>query len=223
MSGHPFDLAGARMVALPSGALLWPAAGVLCLADLHLGKAGRLARRAGALLPPYETAETLARLDADIAAHAPRRVICLGDSFDDIRAEAELEEPHRLWLVRLMAGRDWVWIAGNHDPGPLSLPGRHLAEWRDGGLVFRHVAQAGTSDPEVSAHYHPKARVAGRVRPAFLIDAARVILPAYGAYTGGLWCDDPALAGLMQPAALAVMTGAPMIALPLAAAARRPR
>lgn len=223
MTGHSLALGDARLTALPSGALLWPAAGLLCVGDLHLGKSARLARRAGALLPPYETDETLARLDADLAAHAPRRVICLGDSFDDSRAEADLAEAHRLWLLRLMAGRDWIWIAGNHDPGPLSLPGRHLAEWHEGPVAFRHVADPAAEGAEVSAHYHPKARVAGRSRPAFLIDAARVILPAYGAYTGGLWCDDPAFAPLMRPGALAVLTGARTIALPLAPPARRPR
>jgi DNA ligase-associated metallophosphoesterase len=221
MTGHSFDLGDARLTALPSGALLWPAAGLLCVGDLHLGKSARMARRAGALLPPYETDETLARLDADLAAHAPRRVICLGDSFDDARAETDLAEAHRLWLLRLMAGRDWVWIAGNHDPGPLSLPGRHLAEWQAEGIAFRHAALPGATGPEVSAHYHPKARVAGRARPAFLIDAARVILPAYGAFTGGLWCDDAAFAPLMGPTAIAVLTGMPTLALPRATPAGR--
>lgn len=219
MTGHAFDLGPARLTALPSGALLWREAGLLCLSDLHLGKSGRLARRGGALLPPYETEETLARLDADIAAHAPRRVICLGDSFDDARAEADLAEPHRLWLMRLIAGRDWIWIAGNHDPGPLSLPGRHLADWREGAVVFRHIAEA-RAVQEVSGHYHPKARLAGRSRPAFLIDAHRVILPAYGAFTGGLWCDDPAFAPLMGPGALAVLTGARTLAIPLTRGSR---
>lgn len=220
MTGHAFVLGETRLTALPSGALLWPDAGVLCVGDLHLGKSARLARRGGALLPPYETAETLARLDADLAAHGPRRVICLGDSFDDLPAECDLEETHRMWLLRLMAGRDWIWVAGNHDPGPVSLPGRHLAEWREGRLVFRHIALPNPAEPEVSAHYHPKARLAGRARPAFLIDFRRVILPAFGAYTGGLWCDDPAIAPLMGPGALAVLTGARTLALPLA---RRPR
>lgn len=223
MTGHAFDLGSARLTALPSGALLWPAAGLLCLGDLHLGKSARVARRGGALLPPYETEDTLARLDADLAAHAPRRVICLGDSFDDAGAEAELAEAHRLWLLRLMAGRDWIWIAGNHDPAPLSLPGQHLAEWRLQDIVFRHIARPGPETCEISAHYHPKARLAGRARPAFLIDASRVILPAFGAYTGGLWCDDAAFAPLLGHGAVAVLTGKRALALPLSAAAGRSR
>lgn len=200
--------------ALPSGALHWPARRLLAVSDLHLGKSARLARRAGALLPPYETRATLERLDADIAATAPATVICLGDSFDDLAAADSLDEADALWLTRLMAGREWIWVEGNHDPGPLSLGGSHRAEASFGALTFRHIA-----DPaemfEISGHYHPKARLAGQARPCFLADAQRLILPAYGAYTGGLWCENPALAGLMQPGALAILTGARARAIPM--------
>lgn len=200
--------------ALPSGALHWPARRLLAVSDLHLGKSARLARRAGALLPPYETRATLERLDADIAATAPATVICLGDSFDDLAAADSLDEADALWLTRLMAGREWIWVEGNHDPGPLSLGGSHRAEVGFGALTFRHIA-----DPaemfEISGHYHPKARLAGQARPCFLADAQRLILPAYGAYTGGLWCGDPALSGLMQPGALAILTGTRARAIPM--------
>lgn len=200
--------------ALPSGALHWPARRLLAVSDLHLGKSARLARRAGALLPPYETRATLERLDADIAATAPATVICLGDSFDDLAAADSLDEADALWLTRLMAGREWIWVEGNHDPGPLSLGGSHRAEVTLGTLTFRHIA-----DPaemiEISGHYHPKARLAGQGKPCFLTDARRLILPAYGAYTGGLWCEDPALSGLMQPGALAILTGARARAIPM--------
>lgn len=219
MTGHAFTLAGERMVALPSGALHWPAGGVLAVADLHLGKSLRMARRGGQLLPPYETAATLARLDAAIETMRPARVICLGDSFDDSEAGAELDEAHRLWLARLMAGREWLWVAGNHDPVPSALGGTHLAEVRKGTLTFRHIAAPGAV-AEVSAHFHPKARLGGRSRPCFLVDAARVILPAFGAYTGGLPCDHPALAALMGPGAVAVLTGAQAVAIPLVGAPR---
>ncbi len=214
MTGYAFGFHGERLVALPSGALHWPAAGVLVVGDLHLGKSGRMARRGGPLLPPYETEATLARLDAVIETVAPARVICLGDSFDDAAAGEELAEAHRLWLSRLMAGRDWVWIAGNHDPAPMSLGGRHLAQWRQGPLAFRHIAEAGAAG-EVSAHYHPKARIGGRSRACFLIDRDRVILPAVGTYTGGLPCDHPDLAALMGPEAIAVLTGSQAVAIPL--------
>ncbi len=213
--GHELHLGGAALVLLPSGGLWWAAARTYAAGDLHLGRSGRLARRGGALLPPYETEATLERLDADISALSPARVICLGDTFDDNAAEAELAEAHRLWLARLMAGREWIWIAGNHDPGPLSLGGSHLAEWRAGGLCFRHIADPGCGEAEISGHYHPRARLPGAARPAFVTDGRRLILPAFGAYTGGMAADAPEIAGLMGPAAVAVMVGAPMLRLPL--------
>lgn len=213
---HPFALGGAMLTALPSGALHWPSERLLCVSDLHFGKSERLARRRGTLLPPYEMRETLARLDADLAATSAQRVVCLGDSFDDLTAAGALEEDDRLWLLRLMAGREWIWIEGNHDAGPVDLGGTHLAEYRLGAITFRHIASPATAErPEISGHYHPKARLAGLSRPCFLIDAARVILPAYGAYTGGLNCEAGELAALMAPGALAVMTGAKTLALPM--------
>lgn len=214
MNCHAFTLCGTPLAALPSGALHLPQAGLLCVSDLHLGKSERLARRGGALLPPYETRETLTRLAADLSATQARRVICLGDSFDDGAACDALEEEDRLWLSALMAGRDWTWIAGNHDPAPLTLGGTHRAELHDDPLVFRHIAEPGAVG-EISGHFHPKASVAGRSRPCFLIDAARVILPAYGCYTGGLRSTDEALRALMGPAALAVLTGTRALAVPM--------
>lgn len=200
--------------ALPSGALHWPARRLLAVSDLHFGKSARLARRAGALLPPYETRATLEKLDADIATTAPATVICLGDSFDDLAAADSLDEADALWLTRLMAGREWIWIEGNHDPGPLTLGGSHRAAVAFGALTFRHIADPGGS-LEISGHYHPKARLAGQARPCFLADERRLILPAYGAYTGGLWCHDAALSGLMQPGALAILTGARARPIPM--------
>lgn len=209
MNAYTFQLSGATLRALPSGALHWPGAGVLAVSDLHLGKAERMARRGGALLPPYETRDTLQRLEADIAATAPGHVVCLGDSFDDAAAAEALEEAALAWIARLMAGREWTWVEGNHDPG-LRVAGNHCAGLALGPLQFRHIARAGALG-EVSGHYHPKARLAlggARVaRPCFLVDAARVILPAYGTYTGGLGTEAAALAGLMGERAVAVLTG----------------
>lgn len=210
---HRFTLHGTPLVALPSGALWAPGAGLLTVSDLHFGKSERLARRGGALLPPYEARATLARLDADLEATGARQVICLGDSFDDLASEAGMEEADRLWLLRLMAGRDWTWVEGNHDPGPLTLPGTHRAEVALGGLIFRHICTGAPG--EISGHYHPKARLPGRVAPCFLIDKDRVILPAYGTYTGGLWCDAPELQALMASDALAVLTGKTCLARPM--------
>ncbi|MCV2865612.1 ligase-associated DNA damage response endonuclease PdeM [Defluviimonas sp. WL0075] len=213
MTGHRFSLSGAKLFALPSGALWWADEGLLAVSDLHLGRSSRIARLGGTLLPPYEVDETLAKLDAEIARTAPRVVLCLGDSFDDLAA-ADLEADHRLWLTRLMAGRRWLWIEGNHDPGPVDLPGEHLREMTLGSLTFRHIAEPGAGG-EVSGHYHPKIRVAGPARPCFLIDTARVILPAFGAYTGGMEATRPPLSNLMAPGAIAWLTGPTPCALPL--------
>ena len=179
-----------------------------------MGKSERIARRGGALLPPYETRETLTRLDAAIDATQPDTVICLGDSFDDLIAIDAMPEAERLWLTRLMAGRDWVWIEGNHDAGPIEIGGSHRTELRLGPLTFRHIASKGAAG-EVSGHYHPKLRLAGQSRPCFLLDETRLILPAFGAYTGGMRHDDAALAGLMGPKALAILTGPRAIPCPL--------
>ncbi|MGG7645648.1 ligase-associated DNA damage response endonuclease PdeM [Rhodovulum sp. YNF3179] len=214
MHGHDFPLADATLTALGSGALFWRAESLLCVSDLHLGKAERIARRGGALLPPFETRDTLARLADDIASTDPAVVVCLGDSFDDLAAAGGLGEAERSWLMQLMAGRRWIWVEGNHDPGPVDLGGTHRAELALGPLVFRHIARPDAAG-EVSGHYHPKARLARRSRPAFLVDSRRVILPAYGTYTGGLACHAPPLAGLMGPQAIAILTGAPPRAMPM--------
>jgi uncharacterized protein len=210
---HAFTLAGADLIALPSGALFWPAQALLCVSDLHFGKSERLARRGGSLLPPYETRATLERLDADIEATSARRVVCLGDSFDDLAAAEGLDPEDHLWLTRMMAGREWIWIEGNHDAGPLDLGGSHRAALSLGPLQFRHIATADTA--EISGHYHPKARLAGRSLRCFLLDQHRLILPAYGAYTGGLWSHDAALTAVMQPGALALTLGKSVLAIPM--------
>jgi DNA ligase-associated metallophosphoesterase len=218
MNGHEFTLAGVSLCARGSGALWWPERGILTVSDLHLGKSERIARLGGAMLPPYETRDTLARLEAEIRALEPRTVVCLGDSFDDRAAADSLSEDDRLWLSRLMAGRAWVWIAGNHDPGPVELGGTYLAELPRPPLTFRHVARLGASG-EVSGHYHPKAglRARGRQisRPCFLYDSDRVILPAFGTYTGGLRADGPELSALMRREARAVLTGPVAQAIPM--------
>ncbi len=223
-----FSLKGAGLEAMPSGALLWPAEGMLVVSDLHLGKSERMARRGGAFLPPYETRETLARLAADLEATGAGTVLCLGDSFDDLEAAENLGGPEVMALGALMAGRRWIWVEGNHDPGPLPFGGEAAAEVLAGPLAFRHVAAPGPArgPGEVSGHWHPKIAVAGVSRPCFLIDAGRAILPAYGAYTGGLRAAHPELDGRMAAGAIAVLTapgGGRAVAVPLRAAAPRRR
>ncbi|MCB1348617.1 MAG: ligase-associated DNA damage response endonuclease PdeM, partial [Maritimibacter sp.] len=196
------------------GALWWAGERLLCVSDLHLGRSERYARNAGALLPPYEVRDTLTRLEADIEATGAQRVICLGDSFDDDDAARGLAADALDWLTRLMAGRQWTWIEGNHDPGPVTLGGSHRAMVALGPLTFRHIAIASETG-EISGHYHPKVRLAGRARRCLLVDADRAILPAYGTYTGGLGTDAGALSSLMGSGALAVMTGPTPCALPM--------
>lgn len=213
MDAIRFTLKGAELTALATGALCWAEAGLLVVSDLHLGRSERMARLGGALLPPYEGMATLSRLDADIAATGARTVLCLGDSFDDLAA-AGLDERLWQWLQRLMAGRRWVWIEGNHDPAPVAPAGEHRRDLCLGPLVFRHIAQPGAKG-EVSGHYHPKLRLAGVARPAFLLDQARVILPAYGAYTGGMDATRPPLRDLLDGDAHAILTGPTPCRLPL--------
>lgn len=205
-----FELLGQKLTARASGALWWDAGGILCVSDLHLGKAERIARRGGGLLPPYETQDTLLRLQGEIDALNPRTVICLGDSFDDLDAAASLNEDQKGWVQRLQAGRNWIWIEGNHDPGPVEFGGSHLFEFERDGLVFRHIA-LDVGEGEISGHYHPKARVAvgGRAisRACFLVDDRRVIMPAFGTYTGGLRTDDVVFSGLMAQNATAILVG----------------
>lgn len=210
MNGIPLTLAGAQLTALGSGALWWEERNILCVSDLHLGKSERTARRGGPNLPPYETRDTLIRLESDLSQTNAGTVICLGDSFDDQAAANALEEQDRLWISRLQAGRRWVWIEGNHDPGPIDLGGSHLAELPLPPLTFRHIATPGKSG-EISGHYHPKVQVQTRLRtisrPAFLFDSDRIVMPAFGTYTGGLRSTDDALTKLMRPEARAIVTG----------------
>lgn len=218
MTGYDFSLAGARLVAMGSGALYWPDKSLICISDLHLGKSERRARLGEAPLPPYETRDTLLRLEADLASTLANTVVCLGDSFDDPSAADALLEQEKLWISRLQAGRHWIWIEGNHDPGPVDMGGTHLAEFKLASLIFRHIADP-TQTGEISGHYHPKAKLNARGRsvtkPAFLIDTDRIILPAYGTYTGGLRSHDLALTKLMRSDALAVMTGVETHVIPM--------
>ena len=210
MIGYHFSLAGVDLVALGSGALFWPEKKLLCVSDLHLGKSDRIMRRGGALLPPYEVKDTLYRLETDIIMSGAETIVCLGDSFDDLYAEASLREDELSWLTRLQAGRRWIWIEGNHDPGPISIGGTHLQYLPIPPLTFRHIPIPAVSG-EVAGHYHPKVQMSLRgrffVKSCFLVDLDRLILPAFGTYTGGLKTQSPELTGLMRPEALAILTG----------------
>lgn len=218
MHGFSFKLKSAHLTALSAGLLWWADRRLLCVSDLHLGKSDRVARRGGGLLPPYENKETLDRLALCIDEFDPAIVVCLGDSFDDLAGQDALDEDDHTKFLSMMAGRRWIWIEGNHDPGPISIGGSHLVEYQMGPLTFRHIAKTGSTG-EVSGHYHPKARVptrgGGVSRPCFLIDKSRVILPAFGVYTGGLKSTDPSFATVMDVNAVAVLTGVQALPIPM--------
>jgi len=206
------DLAGERLALLPAGAAWHAASRTLVVADLHLEKASSLARR-GQLLPPYDSAATLARLAALVAATAPARVVALGDSFHDRGGPARLPAGERALVAGLVAGCDWVWILGNHDPeiAP-GLGGRVAAALRLGGLTLRHAPIPGAAPGEVAGHLHPVARVAGHGRAVrrrcFAADAGRLVLPAFGSLAGGLNVLDAAFSALLAPAEMrAVVIG----------------
>lgn len=189
---------GAELVADASGALYWPAQATLVVADLHLEKGSGFAQRHGTLLPPYDSPETLRALARAIDRYAPARVLCLGDSFHDRAAAGRLAPEDADALRTLVQRIDWVWIAGNHDPAPPEhLGGQVLPAVAIGPLVFRHEAEPGVRPGEISGHFHPKASVATRGRRVsarcFVEDGKRMILPAFGAYAGGLDVRDPAI------------------------------
>ena len=192
--------AGTSVLADPSGALLWPERALLVVADLHFEKGSSIARF-GSLLPPYDTRATLACLEAVLARHAPRTVISLGDGFHDSEASLRLPAEDRTRLAALVARQDWIWLVGNHDPRPpAGLGGRSAAEWQVAGTTFRHIPAGAPGGPEIAGHLHPAARVTVRgrrlTRPCFVRNERRMILPSFGAYTGGLDVFDPAIAGL---------------------------
>jgi len=187
-----------------SGALWLAAERALVVADLHLEKGSAYAAR-GQMLPPYDTRETLRRLAAEVAALSPAIVILLGDTFHDRRSEDRLAPDDAEALRDLARGRRLIWVVGNHDAdGPRALPGETAAELILCGLTLRHEPQPGLQPGEVSGHLHPAARVTatrGSVRRrCFITDAERLILPAFGAYAGGLNVRDQAFAGFFARA-----------------------
>ena len=195
-------IAGERAVCDPRGTLYFPALGLLAVSDLHLEKGSSLACR-GALVPPYDTGATLHRLAAVIADYAPRIVVSLGDSFHDGKGAARLHPSFRKVLERLILGRDWFWIAGNHDPeAPADLPGETVRELAVSRLLFRHEPSRVRAEGEIAGHLHPCARIVRRGRSVrrrcFISDGARMIMPAFGAYTGSLNVLDRAYAGLFR-------------------------
>ena len=186
----------------PSGALWWPERRLLVVADLHFEKGSAFAER-GSLLPPYDTRTTLDGIERLLRRYAPACVIALGDSFHDRRARSRLLDGDRARMQRMTAATDWVWLAGNHDPEPpADLGGRSATVITVGPLTFRHTPSPTAAAGEICGHLHPKASVPTPQRViscrCFVTDGSRMVLPAFGAYTGGLDVQDPAIRGLFR-------------------------
>jgi DNA ligase-associated metallophosphoesterase len=212
----PIALAGASFLADLHGALYWPEEGALIVADLHLEKGSSFAdRKRPQFLPPYDTRITIERLEQLIARHRPVRVICLGDSIHDPDGADRMDPADSDRITLMTASRDWLWIAGNHDPEPpRRWGGTVLSEAALGAIMLRHRAgdvPPGPGDGEISGHFHPTASVSTRAARitgrCFVGDGRRMVLPAFGAYAGGVNVLDPAISGLFGPGFDIVMLG----------------
>lgn len=196
------SLAGVAVRCDRRGALFVPELGLLVVSDLHLEKGSSFARR-GIFLPPYDTVATLARLGQIVAEYEPAIVISLGDSFHDPFGSERLPEAMRQAIEAMAAGRQWFWVAGNHDPlPPQGLPGETVQELAIGPLTLRHEPSKSLCEGEVAGHLHPGARIVRRGRSVrracFACDGSRLVMPAFGAYTGMLNVLDRAYAGLFR-------------------------
>ena len=191
------ELGGSQFRALPCGALFWEEETTLLVADLHLEKGSAFAAK-GWLLPPHDSQDTLKRLLAAVERTGARRIAALGDSFHDRRGVHRLPDPARSLLAQLLAMVDWLWITGNHDgDSGAGMGGTAMPECRIRDIWLRHEALPGSTAAEISGHFHPKVRVplrGGRqvARRCLARAGERLVLPAYGAYAGGLFVDDPA-------------------------------
>ena len=191
----PFSFAGHELVALRAGALFWPARAALIVADLHLEKASWFAKF-GQMLPPYDSQATLTELTALARATQARELWCLGDSFHDSEGCERLPADARAMLTALTGSLRFVWITGNHDAGLVDHCGGDIVIEADvDGLVLRHEAEPGEPRGELSGHFHPKLRLNHRgrnvARRCFVLTATKLILPAFGALTGGLDVQHP--------------------------------
>ena len=200
MTPAPIHFAGERLLLDPVGALFWPAQRTLIVSDLHLEKGSAAAAR-GSLLPPWDTHATLERLALLLRRFSPERVVALGDSFHDRHGAGRMQAADRARLACMTEAAAFSWVLGNHDPAPPEgLAGESVGECAIGPLLFRHEAIVGAGSGEICGHHHPKAQIPARgtsvTRPCFVFDGNRLMLPALGAYTGGLDVRNPAIARL---------------------------
>ena len=199
MTAAPIHLAGEHLMLDPAGALVWPITSLLAISDLHLEKGSSFARN-GQLLPPWDTHTTLDRLTVLLRRYKPRTVIALGDSFHDADGSSRLPSGELTRLRAMTEAHRFIWVQGNHDPTPPNgVGGEWVEAFATTALTFRHQAKRGAQG-EISGHHHPKAAVPARggsvSRPCFVTDSHRVVMPAFGAYTGGLDVRDPAITRL---------------------------
>jgi DNA ligase-associated metallophosphoesterase len=220
----PFSFSGHELVALPQGALFWPARRALLVADLHLEKASWFARL-GQMLPPYDSIATLADLTALVMVTRAEEIWCLGDSFHDRHGCDRLPQRARTMLSALTQSTRWTWITGNHDPGIADHCGGAIVEEAEvEGLLLRHEADPAESRPELSGHFHPKLRISHRGRQVsrrcFVASERKLILPAFGALTGGLDAGHPEIARAVGARAQALVPLADrLLRFPIAASA----
>ncbi len=209
----PLSFADRQFLALPQGALFWPARGALIVADLHFEKASWYAR-SGQLLPPYDSRATLERLEKLVDACEAREIWCLGDSFHDADGPGRLAAECRERLARLARKVEWVWVTGNHDHAlsggqAPSMPGHVVAEAVVDGVVMRHEADENEPRPEISGHFHPKVRLGLRghhvSRRCFLRAPGKLLMPAFGALAGGLDAGHAAIGRVIGPRAEALV------------------
>jgi uncharacterized protein len=200
VTAAPVHLAGERLMLDPMGALYWPSQRLLAVSDLHLEKGSSFARK-GMLLPPWDTHATLERLALLLRRWQPAVIVALGDSFHDVQGSERLPRSEVSRLAAMTEAHRFIWIQGNHDPSPpAGLAGDWVEEFGFGPLLFRHQGLAGDVAGEIVGHHHPKAMIQARSgivsRPCFVFDGQRLMMPAFGAYTGGLDITDPAIARL---------------------------
>jgi len=194
-------LAGELLLLDPAGVLFWPKRRMLVVADLHLEKGAAFARR-GVMLPPHDTVATIERLELALERLAPEIVVSLGDGFHDREGPRRLPPELAGRLRRMTCAREWLWVRGNHDPEPpAELGGTGVGEVAFGELVLRHEPEEASNCIEIVGHLHPRAKLRLGRRTArlgcFVTDGRRLVLPAFGAFTGGLNVLDEAFGRIL--------------------------
>jgi uncharacterized protein len=225
MTAAPLHLAGERLMLDPEGAVYWPDGALLAVSDLHLEKGSSLARH-GMLLPPFDSKTTLDRLVPLLRRWSARTLVAMGDSFHDAAGHRRLPPGEAARLRAIASSLRLVWVRGNHDPKPPDSLGGECAEsLRAGKLTFRHQAEQNAGPGEICGHLHPKATITARgsrvSRPCFVADARRLMLPAFGAYAGGLEVGDPAITALFPRGGRVFLLGRERLFSFALAAARR--